>query len=167
MVSGFLNDLLRSFALGIVGKTSTIKGAEQVEVPATYRGVPLLDPEKCILCGRCGKVCPAGAISLRTSPTEKSVRIFVGHCIFCGECSRICPVSAISMSNIWDTAVTDRLSRDTMNTREVKRRKAKRKEKPARADISEHPEPAMGEEQAILNPSAMDDPNADTSSGVQ
>ncbi len=162
MVSGFLSDLLRSFTLGIVGKTSTVTSAEQVEVPPTYRGVPLLDPEKCILCGRCGKVCPAGAISLRTSPTEKSVRIFVGHCIFCGECSRICPVSAISMSNIWDTAVTDRLSRDTMNTREVKRRKTKRKEKPPQADAEEHIEPATGEEQAILKPSTSDDTATNT-----
>ncbi len=160
MASGFLSDLLRSFALGIVGKTATIKSAEQVEVPATYRGVPLLDPEKCILCGRCGKVCPAGAINLRTSPTEKSVRIFVGHCIFCSECARICPVSAITMSNIWDTAVTDRLSRDTMNTREVKRRKTKRKEKPAQADTGELAKPATGEEQAILNPSDIDYSNA-------
>ena len=162
MVSGFLSDLLRSFAVGITGKTSTIKSADEVEVPPTFRGVPLLDPEKCILCGRCGKVCPAGAISLRTSPTEKSVRIFVGHCIFCSECARICPVSAITMSKIWDTAVTDRLSRDTMNTREVKRRKAKRKEKPPRVDTGEHVQPAIGEEQAILNPSALDDSNADT-----
>lgn len=128
MVSGFLNDLIRSFTFGIVGRTSTIRDDAEVEVPASYRGVPLLDPEKCILCGRCGKVCPAGAITLRTSPTEKSVRIFVGHCIFCSECARICPVSAISMSKVWDTAVTDRLSRDTMNAREIKRR-PKRKER--------------------------------------
>jgi formate hydrogenlyase subunit 6/NADH:ubiquinone oxidoreductase subunit I len=34
----------------------------------------------------------------------------------------ICPVSAITMSKVWDTVVTDRLSRDTMSEREVKRR---------------------------------------------
>lgn len=156
MASGFLSDLLRSFALGIVGKTSTIKSADEVEVPTTYRGVPLLDAEKCILCGRCGKVCPAGAISLRTSPTEKSVRIFVGHCIFCSECARTCPVSAITMSNVWDTAVTDRLSRDTMNTREIKRRKTRRKEKPPQADIGEQAEPAKDAEQATPQPIGED-----------
>ncbi len=163
MASGFLSDLLRSFTLGIVGKTSTVKRADQVEVPTTYRGVPLLDPEKCILCGRCGKVCPAGAISLRTSPTEKSVRIFVGHCIFCSECARICPVSAITMSNIWDTAVTDRLSRDTMNTREVKRRKTKRKEKPPQTDTDEQTEPETDAEKATPTPH----PAENESSGEQ
>ena len=34
----------------------------------------------------------------------------------------ICPVSAITMTKIWDTAVTNRLSMDTMNTREIKRK---------------------------------------------
>jgi hypothetical protein len=34
----------------------------------------------------------------------------------------ICPVSAITMSKVWDTVVTDRLSRDTMSEREIKRR---------------------------------------------
>ncbi|MGZ4863025.1 MAG: 4Fe-4S dicluster domain-containing protein [Halobacteriota archaeon] len=122
MVSGFLSDLVRSFLVGLTGKTSTIKSAAEVEVPEAYRGVPVIDPEKCILCGRCGKVCPAGAIALRTSASEKTVRIFVGHCVFCSECAMICPVSAITMTKVWDTVVTDRLSRDTMSAREVKRR---------------------------------------------
>ena len=34
----------------------------------------------------------------------------------------ICPVSAITMTKIWDTAVTNRLSMDTMNAREIKRK---------------------------------------------
>lgn len=122
MTSGFLNDLIRSFLVGLTGKTSTVKSPAEVEVPAAYRGVPIIDPEKCVLCGRCGKVCPAGAIALRTSASEKSVRIFVGHCVFCSECAMICPVSAITMSKVWNTAVTDRLSRDTMSEREIKRR---------------------------------------------
>jgi len=123
MASGFLSDLVQSFLVGLTGKTSTIKSSAEVEVPPSYRGVPIIDPEKCILCGRCGKVCPAGAIALRTSASEKTVRIFVGHCVFCSECAMICPVSAITMSNVWDTAVIDRLSRDTMSAREIKRRK--------------------------------------------
>ncbi len=122
MTSGFLTDLIRSFAFGLVGKTLTATKDSEVEVPANFRGVPVLDPEKCILCGRCGKVCPAGAITLSTTSTTKSVRIFVGHCIFCSECSMICPVSAITMTKIWDTAVTNRLSMDTMNAREIKRK---------------------------------------------
>jgi formate hydrogenlyase subunit 6/NADH:ubiquinone oxidoreductase subunit I len=138
MTSGFLKDLIRSFTVGIAGKTATVRSASEVEVPAAYRGTPIIDPEKCILCGRCGKVCPAGAIALRTSASEKSVRIFVGHCVFCSECAMICPVSAITMSKVWDTVVTDRLSRDTMSEREIKRR-PRPKEKQASSSVSQEP----------------------------
>jgi formate hydrogenlyase subunit 6/NADH:ubiquinone oxidoreductase subunit I len=131
MTSGFLLDLIRSFLVGLAGRTSTVSSPSQVPVPSAYRGVPMIDPEKCILCGRCGKVCPAGAIALRTSSSEKSVRIFVGHCVFCSECAMICPVSAITMSDVWNTAVTDRLSRDTMSERAIKRRpKSSKAQKP-------------------------------------
>jgi formate hydrogenlyase subunit 6/NADH:ubiquinone oxidoreductase subunit I len=143
MASGFLSDLVRSFLVGLTGKTSTIKSAAEVEVPEAYRGVPVIDPEKCILCGRCGKVCPAGAIALRTSASEKTVRIFVGHCVFCSECAMICPVSAITMTKVWDTAVTDRLSRDTMSAREVKRRPKSKATKDSNSVASERRESTL------------------------
>ena len=34
MTSGFLRDLIRSFTVGIAGKTGTVKNASEVEVPA-------------------------------------------------------------------------------------------------------------------------------------
>jgi formate hydrogenlyase subunit 6/NADH:ubiquinone oxidoreductase subunit I len=151
MTSGFLKDLIRSLTVSIAGKTGTVKNASEVEVPAAYRGTPIIDPEKCILCGRCGKVCPAGAIALRTSASEKSVRIFVGHCVFCSECAMICPVSAITMSKVWDTVVTDRLSRDTMSDHEIKRR-PRPKEKQASSSV-------QSESQA---PTAEDPPQTPT-----
>jgi formate hydrogenlyase subunit 6/NADH:ubiquinone oxidoreductase subunit I len=145
MTSGFLKDLIRSLTVGTAGKTGTVKNASEVEVPAAYRGTPIIDPEKCILCGRCGKVCPAGAIALRTSASEKSVRIFVGHCVFCSECAMICPVSAITMSKVWDTVVTDRLSRDTMSEREIKRRQ-RPKEKQASSSVGSESQESTAED---------------------
>ena len=71
MTSGFLTDLIRSFAFGLVGKTLTATKDSDVEVPTNFRGIPVLDPEKCILCGRCGKVCPAGAITLQHNFYDK------------------------------------------------------------------------------------------------
>ncbi|MDD1726053.1 MAG: 4Fe-4S binding protein [Euryarchaeota archaeon] len=157
MTSGFLSDLVRSFLVGLTGKTSTIKSAAEVEVPGAYRGVPIIDPEKCILCGRCGKVCPAGAIALRTSASEKTVRIFVGHCVFCSECAMICPVSAITMSKVWDTAVTDRLSRDTMSAREVKRRPKSKAKQDSNSMESEHQESTLAPDDSITMPPADDE----------
>jgi len=46
-----------------------------------------LDSEKCIDCGRCREVCPAGAIQGKTLSPEE--------CTFCGLCVAPCPVDAI------------------------------------------------------------------------
>lgn len=163
MASGFLYDLIRSFLVGLVGKTMTVTSPAEVEVPSAYRGVPMIDPEKCILCGRCGKVCPAGAIALRTSASEKSVRIFVGHCIFCSECAMICPVAAITMSKVWDTAVTDRLSLDTMSERTIRRRakSPKSQERGAAADDSRVSRPVAGAPAAALSADDKSDAASD------
>jgi formate hydrogenlyase subunit 6/NADH:ubiquinone oxidoreductase subunit I len=157
MPSGFLSDLVRSFLVGLTGKTSTVKSSADVEVPPTYRGVPIIDPEKCILCGRCGKVCPAGAIALRTSASEKTVRIFVGHCVFCSECAIICPVSAITMSNVWDTVVIDRLSRDTMSAREIKRRPKKKETQELKSEATASQESSLAPNDATTTPPASDE----------
>jgi hypothetical protein len=53
----------------------------------------------------------------------------------------ICPVSAITMSKVWDTVVTDRLSRDTMSEREVKRRQRPKGKQASNGVGSESQEP--------------------------
>lgn len=57
---------------------------------------PQPDPDKCIRCGQCGKICPAGAI---TGPLKtRAVPDFdYRKCIRCFCCSEICPEAAISL----------------------------------------------------------------------
>jgi len=51
-----------------------------------------IDPERCIACGRCRKVCPADAITgAKKTPHE----IDPAACIRCGACREVCPADAV------------------------------------------------------------------------
>jgi NADH dehydrogenase/NADH:ubiquinone oxidoreductase subunit G len=65
----------------------------------------LRDPEKCILCGRCVRVCEevqgVGAIdfigrgSQTTVGTAFEQGLNVSSCIYCGQCIMVCPTGAL------------------------------------------------------------------------
>ncbi len=55
---------------------------------------PLLDPTRCIRCGRCAKGCPAQALSPQQSVPPK---LIPPRCIGCCCCHELCPVKAIRM----------------------------------------------------------------------
>ena len=54
-----------------------------------------IDPETCIACGKCRKVCPANAIE-----GEKKVKhkILQDKCVRCGACYEACPVDAVHVA---------------------------------------------------------------------
>lgn len=69
-----------------------------------------IDPEKCIGCGRCYKVCGRDVMSLRgrtedgdvvdlddeeADDIEKKIMVMsdAGACIGCGACARVCPAN--------------------------------------------------------------------------
>ena len=54
--------------------------------------IPVVDPEKCDLCGACGSFCAFGAIAL----AGEQVLTFSQLCHSCGGCSLVCPQHAIS-----------------------------------------------------------------------
>jgi energy-converting hydrogenase B subunit K len=63
--------------------------------PVTVRrSVVVIDPAKCVHCGRCAYYCPAGAIDVRPQPT--------GTCTHCGVCAEVCPVGAIDLKTVND-----------------------------------------------------------------
>ncbi len=60
---------------------------------ATTNYIPKVSLEKCIGCGKCEKVCPILAVSMK----EKHPVIDEEICLGCGVCARNCPVKAIEL----------------------------------------------------------------------
>ena len=48
----------------------------------------------CVLCGKCSRECPQGAISMK----EKNTVDF-GKCVGCGTCAEVCPKKVIKISD--------------------------------------------------------------------
>jgi Ni,Fe-hydrogenase III small subunit/formate hydrogenlyase subunit 6/NADH:ubiquinone oxidoreductase subunit I len=66
------------------------------QLPAAYRGRPILDPAKCPQgCRDCAAACPTGAIL----PGDGRLRLDLGRCLFCVECVEACPAGAIRYTN--------------------------------------------------------------------
>ena len=90
----------------------------QVELPALIRDLPVTrddnpyivrDEAKCILCGRCLRVCRdyagrnvfgllSGGIESRITPVHEgeAASLEEAGCIFCGQCVDVCPVGALT-----------------------------------------------------------------------
>ncbi len=57
--------------------------------------IPVVDPTKCIGCGKCAEVCPEEVIEI---VDRKSV-IDYNRCTCCGVCDRVCQTGAMEMKN--------------------------------------------------------------------
>lgn len=86
---------------------------ERVELPPAYRGRPVLvmardGVEKCVACGLCEKMCPAGAISIVAAERDNGQRfpaaytLDLSRCVYCGYCEEVCPKEAIVMSSEYE-----------------------------------------------------------------
>ena len=74
------------------------------ELPALFRGEPVVDAAKCSEgCRACAEACPTDAIAI-----GPSVSIDLGRCLFCPECERSCPEGAITYSRDYRLATRTR-----------------------------------------------------------
>ena len=67
---------------------------------ATTNYLPKINPDECVSCGKCEKVCPILAISMQereASVDKKKPEIDESICLGCGVCARNCPKKAITL----------------------------------------------------------------------
>jgi MinD superfamily P-loop ATPase len=65
---------------------------ESMREKAVYKSHPVVNLDKCDLCGDCGRFCHYNAIL----PAKKDVLVFNEMCHDCGGCELVCPKGAIS-----------------------------------------------------------------------
>ena len=87
------------------------------EMPDRFRGVQYFEPDKCIVCNQCVRVCPTECITLTGKPNpdpEKKVKVIDTYdinfeiCILCDLCTEVCPTEAIVMTNNFELATYSR-----------------------------------------------------------
>ena len=68
-------------------------------IHSRYResGKPIINEDKCTLCGKCSDICPAEILVKRSGGIEIDVNKYFG-CITCGHCMMVCPHDAIEVS---------------------------------------------------------------------
>ena len=80
------------------------------EAAPNYRGRIAYDPNKCIGCGMCVRVCAGKAITLTRTPVEGgeniTLRFDLGSCTFCNTCADFCNDHAITLTTDYHMIAT-------------------------------------------------------------
>jgi hydrogenase-4 component H len=69
-----------------------------------FRGVPVLDMQKCIGCGACANACPSRLITLSDHDSYRTVAFNLIRCTNCARCRDVCSEGAVTMSQQFETA---------------------------------------------------------------
>jgi Ni,Fe-hydrogenase III small subunit/NAD-dependent dihydropyrimidine dehydrogenase PreA subunit len=87
------------------GHRTTPFPAQEPVLPDRFRGLPVLEPERCPNgCRTCAEACPTDAITA----DERGLRLDLGRCLFCSECEASCPQGAIRYSRDYRLATRTR-----------------------------------------------------------
>lgn len=76
-----------------------------------YKEYPVVNSDKCTLCGACGRFCRYNSII----PAKNTVLIFNESCHDCGGCKLVCPVDAITYKKREIGKISDCYSRDNIH----------------------------------------------------
>lgn len=102
-MAGFLKVLFRNL---LEGPSTDPLPTLDTPTPERVRGRVLVDPNLCVGCGVCKRVCAAGAIDI-TRKADKSgftITVWRNSCCLCAACRHYCPTGAMSINNDWHSA---------------------------------------------------------------
>ncbi|MGO9097024.1 MAG: FAD-dependent oxidoreductase [Bryobacteraceae bacterium] len=86
-------------AQATVGRATTVLSKTHLEIPGQ---VAKVDPENCVACATCVKVCPYGAPMINDL---KKAEIQGAKCMGCGSCAAACPARTIGLQHQEDDAL--------------------------------------------------------------
>lgn len=69
---------------------------EEKPAPAGLKGHIVNDVDRCILCGICARVCPAGALAVDKKARTWAIDPF--RCVQCASCVAACPKGCLTMA---------------------------------------------------------------------
>ncbi len=95
-------------------------------IPAIYRGILTIEPEKCIMCKACATKCPTGCISV--DPSSGLWKRDIMACVYCGVCVEVCPVKCIHMENAYTQPMSERQTQEYQCKPRVKKSAADKKD---------------------------------------
>lgn len=90
---------------------------EPIHMPDRFRGIQYFDPEKCIVCNACVRICPTECITLsgkpNPDPTKKgkvidTYEINFEVCMLCDLCTEVCPTEAVVMTHNFELTAYSR-----------------------------------------------------------
>ena len=87
-------------AQATVGRATTVLSKTHLQIPGQ---VAKVDPENCVACATCVKVCPYGAPLINDL---KKAEIQGAKCMGCGSCAAACPARTITLRHQEDEALT-------------------------------------------------------------
>ncbi len=67
--------------------------------------VAVIDPEKCVWCGKCQEACPFGAIVKTTEQGKEIAQVHTAVCKGCGMCLPVCEPNAIQLQGYTDQEI--------------------------------------------------------------
>ncbi|MCL6456610.1 MAG: NADH-quinone oxidoreductase subunit NuoI [Gorillibacterium sp.] len=103
---------------GLVSPKVTYKYPDvPLDMPDRFRGIQYFDPEKCIVCNACVRICPTDCITLSGKPNPdpgKKGKVIATYeinfelCMLCDLCTEVCPTEAVVMTNNFELTAYSR-----------------------------------------------------------